>query len=161
MDFPPSVEKLCLTELCRDSADLSLILDRYPGLLPCLPSIWDTTSESLIPGFPTHRQEQCKLPFSCFPSFLVEAHEFSRQSLQILHVNPMALSVLKCLCQGQDNTALPGCGRSVQNPPFLPISSQEGLPSPCHSALSAGTGQQVLPICKWCPQEEIVFTNQD
>lgn len=53
MDFPPSLEKLCLTVLCRDSPDLPLILHRYPGLLRCLPSIWDTTSESLIPGFST------------------------------------------------------------------------------------------------------------
>lgn len=52
IDFPPSLEKLHLTVLCRDSPDLSL--------LQYLPSIWDTTSESLIPGFSIHRQEQCK-----------------------------------------------------------------------------------------------------
>lgn len=56
MDFPPSLEKLCLTVLCRDSPDLPLILHRYPGLLRCLPSIWDTTSESLMPGFSTYRR---------------------------------------------------------------------------------------------------------
>lgn len=60
MDFPPSLEMLCLTALCRDSPNLSLILHRYPRLLQNFPSTWDTTSESLILGFSTHRQEQCK-----------------------------------------------------------------------------------------------------